>query len=195
MEQNLSTRRTMITFHNFRFLPHHKTIDCTSPPSSIIYLENCHENIFIQPPFHGEIHYQNFPIQAGMKSFLKNIFFYFHENLLNPNKTVKKNLKILSSHFQCKIIQNLPISYFNLNETILNEKVKNLEKQTILALNYSTILFFRGNITMINLHNEINQHNCEILSNIFTSKAQYGKDFIFYFGKNLNIPTQITINL
>ena len=185
----------MITFNKFQFKENTKLIDITIPSSSIVYLENCNSNIFVEKPFSGEILFKSFPIQHGMKSFLNNIFFYFSTEILFEKLSIERNMKKYSSMFDCGMIWNVPITYFKIDEKLLKEKIKNIDTQTKFSTCYGLMLFFRDSVCMVNVANEIDEKNSEILKNLILSRANYGMDIVFYCGKKLNIEKEIVINL
>ena len=185
----------MITFNNFQFKENSRVLDITIPPSSIVCIENCDENIFTQKAFSGEILFQDFPIQHAMKSFMKNIFFHFSPQMLFENLTIEKNMKKFGTMFGRGIIWNVPLSYFEIEEKMWNEKVKNIDVQTMLCICYGTILLFHGTVCLVNIAGDISSKNAEKLANLLVSRASYGKDIIFYYGRKLEIEKEIIINL
>ena len=185
----------MITFNNFKFKENSRVLDITIPPSSIVYIENCCENIFVEKPFSGEILFKDFPIQHAMKSFLKNIFYYFSPKMVFEKLTVEQNIKKFAEMFDRKIIWNVPLSYFEIEEKNWGTKLKNADLQTQLCLCYGAILLFHGTVCLVNVEQNLSQKNTEKLAGLLVSRANYGKDIIFYCGNKLNIEKEIVINL
>ena len=185
----------MITFNNFQFQENSRVLDITIPPSSVVYIENCYADIFTKKPFFGEILFQNFPIQHAMKSFLKNVFCHFSPEMLFEKMTVEKNMKKFGAIFGREIIWNVPLSYFAIEEKMWNEKIKNIDIQTKLCLCYGAILLFHGTVLLVNVNKDITKENADKLAGLLASRAHYGKDIIFYYGRKLEIEKEITINL
>lgn len=185
----------MITFNNFQFKENSRVLDITIPPSSVVYIKNCYTDIFTQKPFLGEILFQNFPIQHAMGSFSTNIFYHFSPEILFEKMTLEKNMKKFGAIFGREIIWNVPLSYFEIEEKMWNEKIKNVDVQTRLCLCYGAILLFHGTVLLVNVNKEISTKNAEKLAGLLASRAHFGKDIIFYYGKNLEIEKEIVINL
>jgi|GEM_PF-4014171 len=185
----------MITFNNFQFKENSRALDITIPPSSVVYIENYCADIFTERPFSGEILFQDFPIQHAMKSFLNNVFCHFSPEMLFENLTIEKNMKKFGEIFDREIIWNVPLSYFEIEEKMWNEKIKNIDIQTKLCLCYGAILLFHGTVLLVNVNKDITKENADKLAGLLASRAHYGKDIIFYYGKNLEIEKEIMINL
>ncbi len=185
----------MITFNNFKFHENSQIVDITIPQSSVVYIQNCDTNIFVQKPFSGEILFKDFPIQHAMKSFLKNIFYYFSPEMMFENMTAVKNIKQFANFFDRKIIWHVPLAYFEIEEKAWNEKVKNLDEQVKLCLCYGAILLFHGTVCLVNVAQNLSPKNTEKLAGLLVSRANYGKDIVFYCGRKLEIEKEIVINL
>lgn len=195
--QRISSRRTMITFNNFRRHGSPNIVDITLPNKSVIYLagENIPHDILFSKGESGEILYNDIPIHHAKSSFLKKVFFCIDiGKMFSHDLTIIQNLQIYADIFASSCIQNAPLKYFEIPSNIWNTNVKNIDKQTVKILECGLMFYFQGKICMLHNIDDNTAHN-EKVKHLVSTRVSSGNDMIIHTGCAIKIESCIQISI
>lgn len=114
--------------------------------------------------------------------------------MFSSELTIIENLKIYADILGAYCIKHAPLRYFEIPHDIWNEKVKNIDKETVNLAECGLIFYFRGKICM--LHDvDDNTANLEKIKHLISARAESGNDIIIHTGSKIKVNSCIDINI